>query len=172
MSVPRVSSLLTILWSIIILLPVVFTQSPPRTICGTKLHPHDQVKFKEDCSFLTLLVNLNPAHLPDVSGWNKIPVRGSRRSQWSRLNGLCHFSFTADSSLSLETWNTVREDLDAIQRDCVDQQGAGGYRGRVKYDGQGSLSYSLHVHITKLIRGQTKSGSVSSDRTYLPESLF
>jgi hypothetical protein len=134
------------------LMPVVLTQAPPRTICSEQIHPQDQ-NFKHDCFILWLWATCDPdpAHLCDLSKWQEIPVPGSRRSTWSTTSGSCFLSFDTDSPLSLETWRTIIEDLEAIQHDCVNSKGVGGYRVRqLDHEQPVSKLKSVTVYITQL----------------------
>jgi hypothetical protein len=122
----RVTYLLPILWSFGILLPIVCTQSPPELFCDEGNESYSHAEFKKDCETLGKLVTTIPGPLNNSSPWKWNP----ECEKWWIKRGVCYFSFMPSSSLSSEVWDIVLEDLRAIQQDCVDQSGAGGFRER------------------------------------------
>jgi hypothetical protein len=158
---PRIKFLLLILWSIVILQPIILPQvlSQPEPTTVTKCYPakeHTEHRFLQDCNSVAGLAISNPGSFSDLSAWTETPVhpRFSERSDWSISRGICHFSFRADRPISSETWGIIIEDIRVVQQECVNQKGVGGYRIRKKYplahDEPGAPELFFSVYIKQL----------------------
>jgi hypothetical protein len=127
---PCVKFLLPILWGIITLLPVVLAESRPVTVCHSKRFPIGH-RFKQDCRFLATFVTSGSGPRSELSTWTeKRPTDESQDCLWSTKHGHCIFTFMTNTPLSTEIWDTVVDDLKAIQQYCVDHEGNGGNRYR------------------------------------------
>jgi hypothetical protein len=155
MALPRVRLLIPIIWSIIILLPIVHTQPPPKATCDRQIPSYSHAEFKKDCRDLSNFVTTTPGPLSNSSAWEKAPKDESDVPMWWISRGICSFTFTIYRPLSSDTWDTVIDELKAIQQDCVDQSGVGGSRLRNLGIDRLGLD-SLAVSITQLPQAPTQ----------------
>lgn len=102
---------------------------PSKVTCHSRSLPTDRA-FKKGCRGLIqkhVIKSFSPS--ASSSGWKEETFPGSQTSTWSISSKLCTISFSLPRPLSEETWNTVKEDIEAIADACVDKKGVGGSRG-------------------------------------------
>lgn len=103
--------------------------------------------FKQDCRDLIQQRAIDgPGPFKGTKTW-KEEIWTSTNSIWTTSSRLCAISFSASRPISPQTWIAVKDGINAIANECVDEKGLGGVQSQTAIHGTIHLPESIIVWI-------------------------